>query len=114
MSLYFTDQVEITPITRNKNFKTETEGTKFKSKAYYEDESRNSRNNQGVQIDQKVFIFLPKNTSILKGDYIRLTKLRGITILSTSHLGRKRKVSKVFPVGSFKTSHLEIECESGN
>jgi hypothetical protein len=63
-------------------------------------------------MDQRVFIFLPKDATIYKGDYIRLTELRGRTILDTSDLGRLRKVAKVFPVGSFTDSHLEVECES--
>jgi hypothetical protein len=112
MGVYFRDKVEITPITRNAKFRTETEGVKITAKAYYEDETKISRNNFGEQINQQAFLFLPTGTSIFKGDYVRLTELRGTTILLTSDLGRLRKVAKVFPVGSFKTSHLEVEFES--
>jgi len=113
MSLYFPDSVEITPIVRNINFRSETDGTPFTSNAFVEEESAAKGNNVGSVVDPEIKIFLPARTSISKGDFIRVTKLQGNTILSTSPIGRKRKVTKTFPVGAFKNSHTEVECASG-
>ena len=114
MSLYFPDSVEITPIIRNINFRSETDGTPFTSNAYVEEESAAEGNNIGSIVDPEIKIFLPASTSISKGDYIRVIKLQGNTILSTTPIGRKRKVVKTFPVGAFKNSHTEVVCSSGN
>ena len=114
MSLYFPDSVEITPIVRNISFRSETEGTPFTSNAFVEEESEVKGNNIGSIVDPEIKIFLPASTSISKGDYIKVTKLQGNIILSTSSIGRKRKVVKTFPVGAFKNSHTEVECSSGN
>jgi hypothetical protein len=80
MSLYFTDQVEITPISRDTNFRTEIEGTPFLSKAYIEDESEIKYGSDGQPLDPVMFIGLPVNTSIVKGDFIEITKLHGKAI----------------------------------
>jgi hypothetical protein len=64
MSIYFTDQVEITPVSRDTNFRTETEGTPFLSKAYVEDESEIKYGSDGQPLDPVMFIGLPVNTSI--------------------------------------------------
>ena len=77
MSIYFTDQVEITPISRDINFRTETEDTPFLSKAYVEDESGINYGSDGQPLDPVIFIGLPINTSIVKGDFIEITKLHG-------------------------------------
>ncbi len=113
MSVYFIDAVEITPVIRNINFRGETEGTPFSSKAYIEEESNIERSNTGSTVDPKIKIFLPANTNINKGDFIRVTKLQGMTILSTTQIGRRRKVTLTFLVGAFKSSHIEVECASG-
>ena len=112
MSLYFPDSVEITPIVRNINFRSETDGTPFPSEAYVEEESLAEGSNIGSVVEPKIRIFLPAKKSIYKGDYIRVTKLQGNDILSTTPIGRKRKVVKAFPVGAFKNSHIEVECST--
>jgi len=80
MSIYFTDQVQITPISRDINFRTETEGTPFLSKAYVEDESKIQFGSDGQPFNPIKFIGLPRNTLIVKGDFVEITKLHGKVI----------------------------------
>lgn len=114
MSVYFTDQVEITNVTRDVTFRTETEITPFLSKAYVEDEARINRGPLGAVVDPTTNIFLPKSTGISKGDYIRITKLNRITISALEQTGARKKVTKAFMVGGFSPSHIEVECKGGS
>jgi len=77
MSIYFTDQIQITPISRDINFRTETEGTPFLSKASVEDESKIQFGSDGQPFNPIKFIGLPRNTLIVKGDFVEITKLHG-------------------------------------
>lgn len=104
MSIYFTDQVQITPVTRDENFRIETEGIPFLSEAYIEDESEIKFGSDGQPFDPVMFIGLPKNTLIVKGDFIEITKLHGKTITNS----KKQKVKKAVHIGSFSESHIEI------
>lgn len=114
MSYMYPDQVEITNVTRNIIYKTETEGTPFLSKAYIEEEAEINRGSLGSVVKPSTYIFLPNGIIINKGDYIRITKLHGVVILADTQIGTRKKVTKVFIVGVFKNSHIEVECESGN
>lgn len=102
MSILFPDTVTITPITRDVSYRTETEGTPFSSKAFVEDESITVRDASGAQVKPDSNIFLPKNTSISKGDYITITELHGVTV------SIKIKVKQAFKVGTRTNSHIEV------
>ncbi len=86
MSIYFTDQIEITPINRDVNFRNETEGTPFYSEAYVEDKTEIKYGPDGQPLKPVMFIGLPINTSIVKGDFIEITKLHGKTIEQKSKI----------------------------
>ena len=86
MSIYFTDQIEITPISRDVNFRTETEGTPFYSEAYVEDKTEIKYGLDGQPLKPVMFIGLPINTSIVKGDFIEITKLHGKIIEQESEI----------------------------
>ena len=104
MSLYYTDEIEVTPVTRDNNFRIETEGNKYKIKAYIEDDSKVEYDSTGAPINPKASIFTPIDSNIQNGCYVRITKLHGKSVLSYPKL----KVRQVIIVGSFKSSHLEI------
>ncbi len=80
MSIYFTDQIEITPVSRDVNFRTEIEGTPFLSEAYVEDKTEIKYGSDGQPLKPEMFIGLPINTLIVKGDFIEITKLHGKVI----------------------------------
>jgi len=103
MSLYYPDQVEITPITRNTNFRTETEDYAFKSKAYVEDDDRIVYGSDGQPVRPSKRIFLPFNTKIAEGDSIRVTKRAGKEVTDV-----EQRVRMVSLVGTFGGSHLEV------
>ncbi len=104
MSLYYTDEIEVTPVTRDDNFRTETEGNKYKIKAYIEDDSKVEYDSTGAPINPKASIFIPIDSNIQNGCYVRTTKLHRKSVSGYPKL----KVRKVIIVGSFKSSHLEI------
>lgn len=103
MSLYFVDEVQVTPITRDENFRTETKGTSYKSPAYVEEEDRISYTSDGTPIRPVRRIFVPYKTEISVGDLIQITKIKGEIISDVD-----RKVISIFRAGNFRGSHLEI------
>lgn len=114
MNYIFPDEVRIYNITRDKH-KIEIETNNYLSDAYIEDEDKIAQSTQGNVNTPKTLIFLPNTTiNINKGDYIQITKIKGITITASMQLGIKRKVTKVGLAGGISLSHMEVECTSGN
>lgn len=103
MNLYFTDLVQITPVTRDASFRTETKGTSFSKNAYVEFDDRISYDGSGLPIRPAKVIFLPYATTIKEGDYIKVLKYHGNSVTAN-----EQRVRSVAPVGSFHGSHLEI------
>ena len=103
MSIYFTDQVQVTPITRDAKFRTETEGTPFTSDAYVEEDDKVVYGSDGAPIKPARRIFLPYGTSIAEGDFVKITKKNGFSITD-----KDRKVKGISYIGSFGSSHLEV------
>ncbi len=103
MSIYFVDEVQITPITRNSTFRTETEGATITVEAYIEDDDRITYGRDGTPIRPAKRVFLPFGTSIAEGDMVRTTKRFGTTVTETS-----KQVSRVSPIGAFEGSHVEV------
>jgi len=107
MSLYFTDEVQITNITRDQNFRTETPGTPYLSEAYVEDDDSIAFSSDGTPVKPIRRVFVPHGNIVRIGDLIKTTKLRGEVVTDTD-----RKVTAVFNAGSFSGSHLEIQAGS--
>ena len=103
MSIYFTDQVQITPITRDANFRNETPGTPFLSDAYIEEDDKITYGSDGQPIKPARKIVLPYVVSVQEGDRIKITKKNG-----TSITDKDRNVKSVSQIGAFSGSHLEI------
>ncbi len=103
MSIYFVDEVQITPIIRNATFRTETEGATTTVEAYVEDDDRITYGRDGTPIRPAKRVFLPFGISIAEGDMIRITKRFGTIVTETS-----KQVSGVSPVGAFEGSHIEV------
>ncbi len=105
MSLLYPHTVEITNVTNNPNFRSETDGVPFSSEAYIEDESAIDLDNYGQPMNDEVNIFLPNGTVISRGDYIKITAMNG----SVGFISVRRKVKKIFSVtGAFSIDHLEV------
>jgi len=103
MSIYLTDQVQITPITRDANFRNETVGTPFSSDAYVEEDDKITYGSDGQPIKPARKIVLPYETSIQEGDRIKLIKKNGKVVTD-----KDRQVKSVSLIGAFDGSHLEV------
>ena len=102
MSLYFTDEVQITNITRDQNFRTETSGTPYLSEAYVEDDDTIVCS-EGMPVKPIRRIFVPHGKIVHIDDLIKVMKIRGEVVTDTD-----QKIASVFQAGSFSGSHLEI------
>lgn len=103
MSIYLTDQVQITPITRDANFRNETPGTPFLSDAYVEEDDKITYGANGQPIKPARKIVLSYEISIAEGDRIKITKKNGNAIID-----KDRQVKSISQIGAFGDSHLEI------
>ena len=109
--MFYPDAVEITTITIDPEFKDETEGTPFPSKAYVEEESEIRYGGDGQPLDSITTIFLPPNNTnmlVKEGDYIKIPLLHG-NVPNTQEAMRKR-IARIIPAGSFVVNHLEVLC----
>ena len=105
MSLLYPHTVEITNVTTNQNFRSETDGVPFSSEAYIEDESAIDLDNNGQPMNDEVNIFLPNGTVISRGDYIKIIAMNG----RVGFIAVRRKVKKIFAAtGACSTDHLEV------
>jgi hypothetical protein len=77
VSLYYRDEIQITPVSRDANFRNETKGTAFTSRAYVEFDDRITYDSSGMPVRPARRIFTPFNTSIQEGDYVKVTKQNG-------------------------------------
>ena len=108
MSIYFTDLVQITPVTVDPAFGTIVEGTPFASKAYIEADSSIKYGANGEPIDPEVWVFLPAGTNIDRDYYIQITSLHGSAPVGFD--AQKFKVKRIHTSGGFNASHLEVLC----
>ena len=102
----FPDRVTITPVTRNATFRTETRGTSFNSDATVEEDSEIRYSSSGAPVDPEIWIFLPADTLISKGDFIEIIKLHGQD--PTTDEAEERKVKRTHRAGGFTISHIEV------
>lgn len=106
MSVYYIDQVKLTSITIDANFRVETKGTPFYSEAYIEEDDKIVFDNTGQPIKPVKRIFIPYkgiNKNIKEGDLIQVTKRFKINVTE-----REVKIKSASLVGGFSGDHLEI------
>lgn len=103
MKLYFPDEIQITPASRDSNFRNEVRGHSFIVNAYVEDDDKIVYGSDGTPITPAKRVFLHYNTNIKNGDYIKVIKRSGVEVESTDQL-----VRSVSRVGTFSRSHLEV------
>ena len=102
----FPDKVKHTPITRNKTYRTEAKGTPVILRAQVEDTGEVKYSSAGEPIDPEIWIFLPGDTVINRGDLIEITELHGQT--PTADEAEERKTKLVHRAGGFTISHVEV------
>jgi len=107
MGVYLTDEVQVTNITRDQNFRTETPGTPYLAEAYVEDDDSIAFSADGTPVKPIRRVFVSDDNIVNIGDLIKTTKLRGKAVTDTD-----RKVTSVFQAGGFEESHLEIQLGS--
>ena len=103
MKLYFPDEVQITPASRDANFRNEVKGHAFSVDAYVENDDKIVYGSDGIPINPAKRVFLHYNVSIKAGDYIKVLKRSGFTVEGMDQL-----VRSVSRVGTFSRSHLEV------
>jgi len=101
----FPDKVKITPITIDQ-YRKETPGTPFPSEAAVEESGTIKYSSAGEPIDPEIWIFLPGNTDVKRGDYIEIIKLHGQN--PTSQEVEERKIKRTHRAGGFTVSHIEV------
>ena len=103
MRLYFPDEVQITPTSRNPNFRNEVRGHPIIVDAYVEDDDKITYGSDGTPIAPAKRIFLHYNVAIKNGDYVKVIKRSGIAVD-----GVDQQVRSVSMIGTFSRSHLEV------
>lgn len=83
--MIFNDQVAIIPIAENLETGERSQETPFLSKAYIEElsptESSTEATEKGKERKPEMLVMLPIDISIRRGDTIRATKLKGISLI---------------------------------
>lgn len=106
MSVYYIDQIKLTSITLNENFRTETKGTPFYSEAYVEEDDKIIFDSTGQPIKPIKRIFVPykgANKNIKEGDLIQVTKRFKMNVVE-----EEVKIKAAPVIGGFSGDHLEI------
>lgn len=111
MSLFFLDEVTITPITIGSTNGEKVEGVDFDSDAYFELENKIRRAQDGTPLKPQQFFMLPGDTVISKGDMIKAKKMYGVTVTGDDAI--RREVVSVFKPRGVGISHMEVVTESG-
>jgi len=104
--MMFPDKVKITPIAFDSIYRKETPGVPFISEAAVEDSGEIKFSSAGKPIDPEIWIFLPGDVSIERGDYIEITELHGET--PTVQEAEERVVKRYHRAGGFSMSHIEV------
>jgi hypothetical protein len=103
MSFYFTDQVEITPISGTDPYNKPVTGTAFTNEARVENTDKIVYGSNGQRLSSDQLIMLPSNVDISPGDRIQVKKMRGSVVTEDV-----REVISAFKVGDFGISHWEV------
>jgi len=104
--MMFPDKVKITPIAFDSIFRKETPGTPFISEAAVEESGEIKYSSAGKPIDPEIWIFLPGNVVIEKGDCVEITELHGKT--PTTQEAQERQVKRAHRAGAYSMSHIEV------
>lgn len=104
--MMFPDKVKITPIAFDSVYRKETPGTPFISEAAVEEDSTIRYSSVGEPIDPEIWIFLPGDVVVEKGDYIEITELHGKA--PTTQEAMERKVKRYHRAGAYSMSHIEV------
>ena len=103
--MMFPDEVQITPITIDQ-YRKEAPDVAFNIEAYVEESGEVKYSSSGQPIDPEIWVFLPGDTEIKKGDFIEIIKLHGQD--PTTQEAGKKKVKRVHRAGAFSISHIEV------
>ncbi len=101
--MYYTDKCSIQNITRSAQFGEETEGTPFTIKCRVEQEDTLSGGGSGSINNFKRLYFLPPRQNVHKGDKIKTTSQRGVTITE-----EYIEIDEVLNIGGITPHHMEV------
>ena len=103
-SIFMTDEVRITPITKDPTFGTLSAGTAFTTPARVEDSSKLVPDATGKEVKTKMLIFIPADVSLKSEDFISVTKKNGIVITDDPD----HEIISISREGGFSVSHQEV------
>lgn len=109
-SIFFLDEIEITPVTQDSTFGNTSEEVKRITKGYMEDDDFIARSSDGTPIGPRRMAFFPKGTKINEGDFVTLKKRSGKTVTDTDAV--RREITKVFKARGIGESHVEVHTKS--
>lgn len=104
MSGYYSrDKVKITPITKDPGTGAITRGTAFNIKCMVENETKMVSGGSGRPVQSNVYVFMPPETSIKKGDIIQVVEQFGEIVTEP-----ERTVIQASKTGGFSQTHKEV------
>lgn len=107
MSIYYTDTIEVTPVSYNSETNARTEGIALEVKGYWESDS-GIQYTDGLPVGPKEMVFFPSTVSIKRGDMLRLTK-KGSLDVSTNPEYTEKKIARIVNLeSSLGFSHYEV------
>ena len=107
MSIYYTDIVEVTPVSYASETNLRTEGVVVEVKGYWEEDSGINYNN-GLPIGPKEMVFFPSTVVIKKGDMLRLIKKGSLDVSTNPEYTEKKIATKVNLESSLGFAHYEV------
>lgn len=103
----YTDRVNISTVTTNKNTGKKTRSEQTNIKARVESEDLRKKSLDGNIIVYSKLIILPPSINIKKEDEIQIIKIGGVTTTDEP----KVIVEQVFKTARFAPHHIEVWCK---
>jgi hypothetical protein len=101
--MIYTDTCSIENRLRGQQFGEVTITSTFNSKCRVEQNDKSKMTSQGANTGYARLYFLPPGTPVSKGDGIKTTEQRGVTITEAYV-----EIDEVFRVGRYKPHHVEV------
>lgn len=99
--MMYPDTAQITPVTRNPNTGAETNGTPVAVRCYWEESERLMYKADGTPWRRENLYFLPANTAVSDGDYIKPLTRGGFAVVGVDAKIMSKEVARGIP-------HIEV------
>jgi hypothetical protein len=99
--MMYPDTAQITPVTRNPKTGAETKGTPVTVRCYWEESERLMYRADGTPWRRENLYFLPANTAVSEGDYIKPLTRGGFAVVGVDAKVQGKDVARGLP-------HIEV------